>query len=516
MAMVVFARFRSWMKWIRPVADPACATTTRFSPVPTGAVLLLAIVSAALPILAGGRTTLAGGALAAVAVFVSFLPAILYFTGTATHRLPFLAGIGAFYGVFFAIGPFTASLIWPGDIPIHVYNYSLVSYESAPPLTVFDGEVGAAILFGILTLIGGFLGAVRLARPLPVLSLGAVPGDGWVKAVGWFALFVHFAGYMLPFVQALPSVGQLIAPLGFVGFGVFWALALKGRLSRLELVAVFCLALPVRLALGLSSGHLAQVVLLLVFFGFMAAAVNRRMMLALVLGTIVLTVVGYRPMLLFREFTWGAPGQGMSIAERFAKIPDAIDRALRAEEHGFVHQQGRSLSSVQVASVLKRLNQAVVLGVVLQDTPARIPHWQGHTLAPLPTVMIPRAVWKDKPEERAANAFGRRYGFIPPSDHDMSVNLPWLTEGYVNFGWAGILAVMGLSGAFLGILDRVCNDRGAGIAERAVGAALLFPLMNQESNLSLTIGNVPLLLLALFCLFRLASLLAARMRPVAG
>lgn len=166
---------------------------------------------------------------------------------------------------------------------------------------------------------------------------------------------------------------------------------------------------------------------------------------------------------------------------------------------------GRSLSAVQLASILSRVNQGLTLGVVLEATPERVPFWRGETLAPLITSLVPRIIWPDKPQERAANAFGKRYAFIPPEEVSMSANLPWLIEGYANFGWMGLAALMALGGAVLGVFDRVCNHSG-GVAERAVGAAVLFPLMNQESNFSLTIGSTPIILLVLFCGFRLAAL----------
>lgn len=71
----------------------------------------------------------------------------------------------------------------------------------------------------------------------------------------------------------------------------------------------------------------------------------------------------------------------------------------------------------------------------------------------------------------------------------MSVNLPWLVEAYANFGWYGIVGVMLLCGAFLGTLDATLNRPGGSPVEIALAGAVMFPLINQESNISLTMGG---------------------------
>lgn len=83
----------------------------------------------------------------------------------------------------------------------------------------------------------------------------------------------------------------------------------------------------------------------------------------------------------------------------------------------------------------------------------------------------------------------------------MAVNLPWLVEGYANFGWPGLVVLMAVAGIVLSALDSMLNREGMTELELGLGAALLFPLINHESNVSLVSGStLP------FAVFMLVSL----------
>jgi len=72
----------------------------------------------------------------------------------------------------------------------------------------------------------------------------------------------------------------------------------------------------------------------------------------------------------------------------------------------------------------------------------------------------------------------------------MSINIPWITEMYANFGRAGIILGMTLCGMVFGLLDRFLNAPGAGITGTAISAGVLLPLFYQESNLTLMTGSL--------------------------
>ncbi|MCZ6610897.1 MAG: hypothetical protein O7A66_12935 [Alphaproteobacteria bacterium] len=130
-----------------------------------------------------------------------------------------------------------------------------------------------------------------------------------------------------------------------------------------------------------------------------------------------------------------------------------------------------------------------------------MPYWGGETYKPFFTSMIPRAVWPGKPEERAGNAFGRRYGILTEAERRMSVNIPWTTEMYANFGRVGVVLGMGLVGALFGFLERFLARPGMAPLEFATGAMILLPLFYQESNFSLMTGSLLPLTVSLWLYF---------------
>ena len=142
-----------------------------------------------------------------------------------------------------------------------------------------------------------------------------------------------------------------------------------------------------------------------------------------------------------------------------------------------------------------------MLSEIVERTPDPIPYWGGETYKPLVSSWIPRALWPGKPEERTGNAFGGRYQFVPETDTTISLNLPWITEMYANFGRGGVIAGMFLIGLLFGALEKILNESGMAPAEWVIGAVVLIPLAFQESNFSTMTGSVLPLVICLWIYF---------------
>jgi len=151
------------------------------------------------------------------------------------------------------------------------------------------------------------------------------------------------------------------------------------------------------------------------------------------------------------------------------------------------HDVGRAVGQ---QNLIRRVSLVAPLAYVVKTSPDLVPYWRGETYWPLFTSWIPRFMWADKPEERTGFAFGLRYRMLGPTEYNMSMNIPWITEAYANFGTLGIVFGMVLIGAFLGLLETIFNRPGASVAEFAAGSAILAPLWFQESNLSLMTGSI--------------------------
>ena len=155
------------------------------------------------------------------------------------------------------------------------------------------------------------------------------------------------------------------------------------------------------------------------------------------------------------------------------------------------------------ATRTRRLSSITSYSHVVEQTPENVPFWLGKTYKPLFINWIPRVFWADKPKEKVGNEFGLRYGIISPSDGEMSINLPWITEMYINFGRWGVLVGMALVGFLLGGLERAFNRPETPLPETIVGITLLLPIFYQESNFSLMMGSFLPLAIFLYFYFRI-------------
>ena len=110
--------------------------------------------------------------------------------------------------------------------------------------------------------------------------------------------------------------------------------------------------------------------------------------------------------------------------------------------------------------IIRRVSLILPLSHVVESTPSQVPYWKGETYKTLFVGWIPRFLWPGKPEERWGNLFGQRYGILSLSNRRMSVNIPWVTELFANFGWYGIVFGMVAIGLFLAACERFLNRPG--------------------------------------------------------
>ena len=85
----------------------------------------------------------------------------------------------------------------------------------------------------------------------------------------------------------------------------------------------------------------------------------------------------------------------------------------------------------------------------------------------------------------------------------MSLNLPWITELFINFGPLSVPLGMAFFGILLALLDRLFNEAHLKNLEFLIGLTIIYRLVYPESNFSVTTGTLPILFLSLviyFCL----------------
>lgn len=79
--------------------------------------------------------------------------------------------------------------------------------------------------------------------------------------------------------------------------------------------------------------------------------------------------------------------------------------------------------------------------------------YEGRTIKFALYSFVPSLIWKNKPSFNFANEFGRDFNFIDKSDYKTSINIPFLTELYLNYYFKGIVIGMILFGLLISITE---------------------------------------------------------------
>jgi hypothetical protein len=156
----------------------------------------------------------------------------------------------------------------------------------------------------------------------------------------------------------------------------------------------------------------------------------------------------------------------------------------------FAGEQSLTESTEQVTSRTDLVHQ---FALVRSLTPSEIPYQNGATYTYFLITIIPRAIWPEKPEAGSANKFfGVNYGLTTERGAERSTfGVSLLAEGYINFGWVGVILIMVFQGAFLTLLQRLFGERRSGEGGQAVYVSfLVFFLNGVGSSADMLFGNV--------------------------
>src|SRR5204863_2608490 len=106
--------------------------------------------------------------------------------------------------------------------------------------------------------------------------------------------------------------------------------------------------------------------------------------------------------------------------------------------------------------------------------------------------LIPRFLWPDKPTVNDANRFYQvAYGLTTEGNLDaVSIAVGSLAEGFINFGWTGVVGVMLLIGIILGAYQRTLVGAESSTLFLAIGLTLVPGLISVESQLGQYVGGM--------------------------
>jgi hypothetical protein len=397
-------------------------------------------------------------------IIAALAPAWRWIGNRYQDRVPVLAIVGGFYALCFGL----AGLVTPD---IFIGRISVTEAEYSPAL--FAAIMSWACVWT------GFRLATRWRWFRPPIGLRRDD-----------APFHGVAFMMYPVLLVLDQLASRVFPLliqvthALVVFFFLWALhaAMTHRYEARKRTFVIFVYLPlhVLLYLGLSDGHLVGLLVSLQLVGLTYAAAKNKLPL-----TAILLITGM--FLLLQP----AKGQYRTEIWRRGENLSYFDGAVRFVELGLSSYSGGVASVAdRINEAYSRINHLQTTAAVIADTPTIRPFQNGVTYLPLFTKWIPRAIWPNKPREDFGNQWAREYGYLSPRDFGTSYNLPWLTEMYMNYGWAGVVTLSFLVGLVAaGIWATFA--RGA-VSPPQFAAAVLFSssFFFPESNLSIALGNL--------------------------
>lgn len=106
----------------------------------------------------------------------------------------------------------------------------------------------------------------------------------------------------------------------------------------------------------------------------------------------------------------------------------------------FRHINLQTLNTLLFNIFNDRLNYSFVVSMVVDHTPAIWDFKFGYSYFLFIISLIPRIIWHGKPAISAfQNDFGRDYGFLSPVDYTTSIDMTWVGEMFMNFGWFGCI-----------------------------------------------------------------------------
>jgi hypothetical protein len=133
---------------------------------------------------------------------------------------------------------------------------------------------------------------------------------------------------------------------------------------------------------------------------------------------------------------------------RTQALPRTFEILLRTLQEGAAIETGKYEQSSE--TFLQRESVKGNVDLIIKGTAVGHPYKLGSTFEPLLYVFLPRVLWSDKPGGNSAQMLNREFHIS--ADPDTFISPSHLGEWYWNFGLAGVIVGMALSGALLGCI----------------------------------------------------------------
>jgi hypothetical protein len=359
-----------------------------------------------------------------------------------------------------------------------------------------DGDVITALLLSILGvcfLLIGYYGfqATRLAKGLPAigLSLDEKKAIIYCVVVGIFAPTLSGIEEFLPetLVVQLSALIRIVQNQALVAIGVLGYLIYSGRKVVWYKVLLYWI-IGATVVQGLSSGMIESAIAPIAALFIIQWQSTKRLPLPSIIAAALILLFLSPVKHEYRRATWYEDSWVSD--SHVDKAWFWVSRASEYWMNTFAGEQSLTESTEQVASRTDLIHQ---FALVRSLTPSEIPYQHGATYTYFLVTLIPRAIWPEKPEAGSANKFfGVNYGLTTERGAERSTfGVSLLAEGYINFGWVGVILIMVFQGAFLTLLQRLFGEPRSGEGGQAVYVSfLVFFLNGIGSSADMLFGNV--------------------------
>lgn len=400
--------------------------------------------------------------------------------------LPVFAMLGFMYWLYYAV---------PLFLEDHVF--STINEPVGHELT--EGTITLALLMaltGVCSLwLGIRSGLARFVVPRSRISLELTQSRlNYVRAV-------LIVGSLLNLSDTPPQLAGeggrqlviiMVSVIPILAFAILFRNYIRGQSNVYDKVLIIGF-LIVRLVGGLSSGWLGVAASILVICGAIylmeRGRVPRWALIFVVLFTLFFQV-GKDD---FRKTYWqaGETGAQQEQGGRVERVTFWAQNSFDKWNEALSDSSGESFRRALNPSVtrISLLNQTAN---VIELTPSVVPYQYGWLYSYMAITWIPRFVWPDKPSVSEANQYYQvAYGLSSEDDLSrVSISVGFLAEGYINFGWAGVIGIMFLVGIFFDFYEKTFLSKSSGALMTAMGVILLPQFLAVESQIAQYLGGI--------------------------
>jgi hypothetical protein len=287
-------------------------------------------------------------------------------------------------------------------------------------------------------------------------------------------------------------VGIMVSVIPILAFAILFRNFIRGYSSRADKILVFGF-LFLRLVGGLSTGWLGVSAAILVICGSIYLMEMRRIPRWALVFVVLFTLFFQVGKDDFRKEYWQSSGQGSQFDQggKVERVTFWVQNSFDKWNEALSDSSGESFRRALNPSVsrISLLNQSAN---VIEQTPSVVPYQYGWLYSYMAITWIPRVVWPNKPSMSEANQYYQvAYGLTTEDDiNKVAISVGLLTEGFINFGWAGVVGIMFLVGIFFDFYQRTFLAGTSGALMTAIGVILIPQFLSVESQMAQYLGGI--------------------------